>query len=66
MVVVGHKNAIGPNYFEREEILQFVKDRPQVLADIPADKFIYFKELKKALREYNKWYKEYGEAESSK
>lgn len=58
---IGHKNAIGAEYFERNEILEFVKERPQVLANTPADKFIYIKELTSILNNYNSWYKKHQE-----
>jgi hypothetical protein len=57
LVAVGNKMAGGESYFKREEILPYVKDRPQVLAGIPVDKFIYLKELRMVLRSYNTWYK---------
>jgi hypothetical protein len=57
LFTIGHKNAIGPEYFEREEIMAYVKDRPQVLANTPPDKFVYIKELRAILNEYNSWYR---------
>jgi hypothetical protein len=58
---IGHKNTIGPEYFERNEILNFVKERPQVLANTLPDKFIYIKELRNILDNYNSWYKKHQE-----
>jgi hypothetical protein len=56
LFTIGNKNAIGPEYFERKEIMEYVIDRPQVLANIPPDKFVYIKELITILNEYNSWY----------
>jgi hypothetical protein len=56
LYTIGHKNTIGPEYFEREEIMAFVKDRPQVLANIPPGRFVYIKELAAVLNDYNSWY----------
>jgi hypothetical protein len=58
---IGHKNTIGAEYFERNEILELVKERPQVLANTPPDKFIYIKELTSILNNYNSWYKKHQE-----
>jgi hypothetical protein len=56
LYTIGHKNTIGPEYFEREEIVTFVKERPQVLANIPQERFVYIKELTAILNDYNSWY----------
>jgi hypothetical protein len=61
LISIGHQNAIGAEYFERNEILEFVKQRPQVLANTPADKFIYIKELRSIFNNYNSWYKKHQE-----
>ncbi len=58
LYTIGHKNAIGPEYFERDEIFALVKDRPQVMANTHPDKFVYIKELKVILDEYNSWYQQ--------
>jgi hypothetical protein len=61
--VFKHKNAFGKEYFERESVLQLVKDRPQVLANTPPDKFVYVDELKTILNDYNSWYRKFKEQE---
>jgi hypothetical protein len=57
------KTAFGKEYFEREDILALVKDRPQVLANTPADKYIYIKELRIILNNYNAWHRKKKEEE---
>ncbi len=56
--IIGHKNIVGAVYFERQEILNFVKERPHVLANTPINEFIYLKELRSILNSYNLWYQQ--------
>lgn len=55
--ILNYKRAFGEIHFEREDILKLVKDRPQVLATLPTDKFIYIGELRIVLNNYNTWYR---------
>jgi hypothetical protein len=57
MYEVGHKNIIGSEYFEREEIVPFLTGQPQIMANVPPGEFIYIRELKGYLNRYNEWYK---------
>jgi hypothetical protein len=43
--------------------LKLVKDRPQVMANAPPDKFIYIDELRVILNHYNSWYRKKKEDE---
>jgi hypothetical protein len=61
--VLSHKTTFGQDHFEREDILKLVIDRPQVLANTSPDKFVYSKELKIILKDYNSWYRKTKEEE---
>jgi hypothetical protein len=54
---VGHKNVIGSEYVEREEIVPFFKGQPQIIANVPQGEFIYINKLKLYLNLYNTWFK---------
>lgn len=58
-----HKTTFGKDHFAREDILDLVKDRPQVLANTSPDKYIYIKELQIVLNNYNAWYRKTKEEE---
>lgn len=60
---VGHKNVIGSEYVEREEIVPFFKGQPQIIANVPQGEFIYINKLKLYLSRYNNWFKTKKEEE---
>ena len=60
---VGHKNIIGSEYVEREEIVAFLKGQPQIIANVPQGEFIYINKLKPYLNRYNNWFKTKKEEE---
>jgi hypothetical protein len=55
LIKIGRNNLVGPPHFTREEIIPFIKNYVQAIAEV-GNRYIYQNELAQIITRYNLWY----------